>query len=367
MAAKMKKGCIVALLIAVAVSAGVFIGLPAWWRTTRHAAGEQFRRDAVRQIQEWAEAGWEYEHIAFLAEQHERTQGQVWLADHLIRMHSGEWIVYFAECSKANPRIADIFIGRGSDGRWYYSTYHFCVGMITMWERPRTLADFVNEYSMCEFDGDIGATFGNTVALMPPQRREPRTYDSGIQPGLPDLGPIQRVATAAIPIATNSDPDLAGHGLDFFSIRYEHRFGESGSATGVEYTAIYRDSTLSGGNTTGIDIDLRDSTAYLKTQEGGSLWSSEIDGEPKVPEGKLMQIGLSAITSFWPQIHSSRLSLEEIVCTDPMFWETYSVTYRLKVQIADVAQAAPDTLIELRVTTNGLVLEKDIEWRGTDR
>jgi hypothetical protein len=78
-----------------------------------------------------------------------------WFTEHLLAMRNGEWMVYGAECQKANRDIKDIFIGRGSDGKWYYTTFHFCVHMqvLTIEPQPDDLASFVRQYAVREFDG----------------------------------------------------------------------------------------------------------------------------------------------------------------------------------------------------------------------
>ena len=82
-----------------------------------------------------------------------------WLSERMILMKSGEWLVYRSHCSKRPPHnVKDIFIARGSDGKWYYSTCHFCVGMITLvmeqdGEPPADIASFARKYHLREFDG----------------------------------------------------------------------------------------------------------------------------------------------------------------------------------------------------------------------
>jgi hypothetical protein len=84
---------------------------------------------------------------------------QAWFSDHLLLMRSGEWMVYTNICSKQNGRIHDLFIGRGSDGKWYYSTFHFCIGMVVLQMglelegQPENLQKFVWAYYLREFDG----------------------------------------------------------------------------------------------------------------------------------------------------------------------------------------------------------------------
>lgn len=78
-----------------------------------------------------------------------------WLSDRIIVTRNGEWLAYASICRKENSRIHDLFLARGSDGRWYYSTYHFCIGMIVllMDEQPEDLAGFAKTYFLRTFDG----------------------------------------------------------------------------------------------------------------------------------------------------------------------------------------------------------------------
>src|SRR5258706_6449409 len=52
-----------------------------------------------------------------------------WIGDEILLMKNGDWIICQNICRKQAPHIEDLFIGLGSDGRWYYSTFHFCVNM----------------------------------------------------------------------------------------------------------------------------------------------------------------------------------------------------------------------------------------------
>lgn len=78
-----------------------------------------------------------------------------WIADELLLMKNGDWIAYSSKCRKEDWRIHDIFIGRASDGKWYYSTFHFCIAMSSLRgsEQPPSLARFISDYSLREFDG----------------------------------------------------------------------------------------------------------------------------------------------------------------------------------------------------------------------
>jgi hypothetical protein len=78
-----------------------------------------------------------------------------WLSGRLILMRNGDWLTYRSVCQKENRRIADLFIARGSDERWYYSTFHFCKGMLDlkMEDQSEDLPAFVKAYYLRSFDG----------------------------------------------------------------------------------------------------------------------------------------------------------------------------------------------------------------------
>jgi hypothetical protein len=78
-----------------------------------------------------------------------------WLSERLILMRNGDWLAYGSVCQKENRRIADLFLARGSDGRWYYSTFHFCIGMLDlkMEDQSEDLPVFAKAYYLRSFDG----------------------------------------------------------------------------------------------------------------------------------------------------------------------------------------------------------------------
>jgi hypothetical protein len=49
--------------------------------------------------------------------------------------------------------VHDIFIAKGSDGKWYYTDFHFCVRMMVLNDQPASLAEFKHRYFLAEFDG----------------------------------------------------------------------------------------------------------------------------------------------------------------------------------------------------------------------
>lgn len=79
-----------------------------------------------------------------------------WLSERLIVMRNGDWLAYTNICRKQDQHIYDLFLARGSDGQWYYSTYHFCIGMVALRmeeEQPDDLAGFAKTYYLRTFDG----------------------------------------------------------------------------------------------------------------------------------------------------------------------------------------------------------------------
>ncbi len=84
-------------------------------------------------------------------------ESDAWLSRNLIVMTNGDWVAYRNICRKQNFWIRDLFIGRGSDGHWYYSTYHFCINMFVLSGmgkgQPGSIAEFTKDYYARQFDG----------------------------------------------------------------------------------------------------------------------------------------------------------------------------------------------------------------------
>ncbi len=96
-----------------------------------------------------------------------------WVGTNLLLMANGEWLAYRNRCWKEPGNLHDIFLARGSDGKWYYSTFHFCVGMIVLrggFEDAgshESLADFTRTFALREFDGVSDECLNET---WPPKR-----------------------------------------------------------------------------------------------------------------------------------------------------------------------------------------------------
>jgi hypothetical protein len=80
-----------------------------------------------------------------------------WVGDELLLTRNGDWLICQSVAAKEQKTSVtkDLFIGRGSDGKWYYSTFHFCIGKDVLHTEPQpdSLAQLVNAYWLVPFDG----------------------------------------------------------------------------------------------------------------------------------------------------------------------------------------------------------------------
>lgn len=87
----------------------------------------------------------------------EALEAKRWTSGSVLLMKNGEYLFYkFRHGGNAryamNPHL---FLARGSNNRWYYSTYHFCMNMAGVGgdAPPDSISDFAKKYSAREFDG----------------------------------------------------------------------------------------------------------------------------------------------------------------------------------------------------------------------
>jgi hypothetical protein len=78
-----------------------------------------------------------------------------WLTSDTILCRDSSWLSYRGHCHKQDRKVHDIFIGKASDGMWYYSDYHFCKEMMMLASngQPKSLEEFKKEYFLVRFDG----------------------------------------------------------------------------------------------------------------------------------------------------------------------------------------------------------------------
>jgi len=162
-----KRGCVVGCAAAAAavilMVCGALVTLTQWYfPNIRREAIAVFQRDAIAEVTRLTQdTKWIEERLAPIAEV---TWNSAWFSQDMIIMTNCEWIVCQAGCRKSNWKIDDIFIGRASDGKWYYTTYHFCTQMSWLEGNgpSKSLASFAKDYSLREFSGDLTATLSPT-------------------------------------------------------------------------------------------------------------------------------------------------------------------------------------------------------------
>jgi hypothetical protein len=78
-----------------------------------------------------------------------------WAHEQVLLMTNGEYIVYAYRHGANNGFVDDLFLAHCSDGRWLYSTFHFCnsMAMVRVDDPPGSVAEFAKTYSAREFDG----------------------------------------------------------------------------------------------------------------------------------------------------------------------------------------------------------------------
>ena len=145
---------IVSVLLLAAFGLVAFLRPPSLQSSARRAWKERSIADIAARV---ADPSWPTNEFARLTAHrtNDVSDDASWLSEHMIVTRNGEWLAYANSCQKQDGRIPDIFLARGSDSRWYYSTYHFCVGMIVLRteEQPEDLATFAKTYFLQTFDG----------------------------------------------------------------------------------------------------------------------------------------------------------------------------------------------------------------------
>ena len=140
----------VGILLLAVIGALALLRSPSLSSTARRAWAEKSIGEIAASV---AERSWPTSEVARLGTN--RSEKVRWVSDRLILTRKGEWLAYANVCRKQDRQIHDLFIARGSDGSWYYSTYHFCVGMVAlkMDDQPKDLTAFIQAYYLRPFNG----------------------------------------------------------------------------------------------------------------------------------------------------------------------------------------------------------------------
>lgn len=94
-----------------------------------------------------------------------------WAGDNVLLMTNGEFLIYAFRHGFNSGFVDHLFLAHGSDGRWLYSTYHFCNSMAALMseEPPGSIDEFAKRFSAHEFDGKSDECLKHT---WPPKSRE---------------------------------------------------------------------------------------------------------------------------------------------------------------------------------------------------
>jgi hypothetical protein len=135
-----RKAGVIVHLVAIGAAIGVYAFASGWlhWRsfkTMRAARAIEFAIAATVEITDYTAD--EKTLSAALSLAKPTPQGtslngnfQTGIAADVIVAIDGGWLAYEQECSKRDRSTGDVFVAKGSDGRWYYSTAHFCIDML---------------------------------------------------------------------------------------------------------------------------------------------------------------------------------------------------------------------------------------------
>ena len=138
---------------AIALGIVIFVGGP---ERLDSKARRQWKDNAIVQIaKQTSDSAAIFKEIEAMKTTPLESEWDTWISEELIVMTNGQWIAYRNVCQKEEERIPDLFLGLGSDGRWYYSTFHFCVRMqnLSVMGQPKSLTEFSRTYYLREFDG----------------------------------------------------------------------------------------------------------------------------------------------------------------------------------------------------------------------
>lgn len=89
---------------------------------------------------------------------------RMWAGERVLLMTNDEYLIYAFRHGFNSGFVDHLFLAHGSDGLWYYSTYHFCKGMaaVAADDPPGSIAEFASRYAVREFDGKSDACLQHT-------------------------------------------------------------------------------------------------------------------------------------------------------------------------------------------------------------
>jgi hypothetical protein len=160
----MRKKRKIQLAVVLLLLVGVVLGLR--WLLSSQRLRRNWKNEAVAEVARLsADGAWISEQTAAVKKQTaEMPHQNAWVGSQIVVMGNGEWVVFKNECVHHHQLLGDIFIGKASNGRWYYSSFHFCCDMIVprMEGQPADLRTFITDYCLREFDGKSDEAINQT-------------------------------------------------------------------------------------------------------------------------------------------------------------------------------------------------------------
>lgn len=134
------------------VLAGLVFG---WWTFTRYRYERDRTAWKTATLQRLAATSFTKEDIAQDLAPWSTADSQAWTGEHVLMMKNGEYLIFAFRHGFNNGFVDHLFLAHGSNGHWYYSTYHFCNEMVGVRadDPPGSIAEFSSRYAVREFDG----------------------------------------------------------------------------------------------------------------------------------------------------------------------------------------------------------------------
>ena len=153
---KMWRRIIKIILLSVLVIAGLYGGLTIYYCYVGERARATWKTATLPQLAELSSTNTEIQTELNYLKNPTPNVNLGWAGlDHVLLMTNGEYLIYAWHHGLNSGLVKHLFLAHGTDGKWYYSTYHFCnhMGTIRGDDPPGSIAEFAKRYSVREFDG----------------------------------------------------------------------------------------------------------------------------------------------------------------------------------------------------------------------
>jgi hypothetical protein len=142
-------GCGLVLFLALLLGVSIYRQKSSWYRSRVVWKDEAIARLAEQTIDDEIIRA----ELSDLRTTEEKIgENEIWFHHNVMLMKNGEWLIFKF---RHGPPLAHLFLAKTSDGRWLYSTYHFCGNMVAIIgdDAPASIDAFKEKYFAREFDG----------------------------------------------------------------------------------------------------------------------------------------------------------------------------------------------------------------------